>query len=101
VLVGVDVTAVRNGGQPSCVRRRIQLEMRHSDADAPGGVSGAPHGARTVWKVDKLAPVGPANPVPGACPSVPPSPPESRPPQPVPSQPGPPQPVPSEPGPPR
>lgn len=84
VLIGVDVTAVRHGGQPSCVRRRIQLEMRRSDADALGGVSGAPHGARAVWKVDKLAPVGPANPVPGACPSIPPPAPEPGSPQPGP-----------------
>jgi Mce-associated membrane protein len=57
VLVGVDVTAQREQGEPSCVRRRIQLEMRRT----AGPVS--------VWKVDKLAPVGSANPVPGACPS--------------------------------
>lgn len=56
VLVGVDVTAVHDGGPASCVRRRIQLEM-HRDAGP-------------VWKVDKLAPVGAANPVPGECPSV-------------------------------
>jgi Mce-associated membrane protein len=92
VLVGVDVTAVRNGGESSCVRRRIQLEMRRSDADGPGaGVpqdpgAGALHNTGGVWKVDKLAPVGGANPVPGACPSVPLSPP-----QPGSGQPGPPR----------
>lgn len=57
VLVGVDVTAQPERGEASCVRRRLQLEMRR---------------AQTVWKVDRLAPVGSANPVPGACPSVPP-----------------------------
>ena len=60
VLVGVDVTSVREGAEASCVRRRIQLEMRR---------------AGTAWKADRLAPVGAANPVPGACPSVQPSPP--------------------------
>jgi hypothetical protein len=65
VLVGVDVTAVRDGGQPSCVRRRIQLEMRRSGA----------------WKAEKLAPVGAANPVPGACPSVQPPLPKPGPPR--------------------
>lgn len=60
VLVGVDVTSVREGAEANCVRRRIQLEMRR---------------AGTVWKVDRLAPVGAANPVPGACPSAQPSPP--------------------------
>ena len=58
VLVGVDVTSVRERGEASCVRRRIQLEMRR--------VQGA-------WKVERLAPVGSANPVPGACPSALPS----------------------------
>lgn len=64
VLIGVDVTAIHDGGQASCVRRRIQLEMRRS--------VGA--GAGAVWKAEKLAPVGGANPVPGACPSVQPPP---------------------------
>ena len=81
VLVGVDVTAVHDGGQASCVRRRIQLEMRR---------------AGTVWKVDKLAPVGAANPVPGACPSVKAASSDAGPSNPGPSEPGP-----SEPGPPR
>ncbi|MGH3696381.1 MAG: hypothetical protein ACRDRX_20705 [Pseudonocardiaceae bacterium] len=58
VLVGVDVTSVRAGGEAGCVRRRIQLEMRRD---------------QTVWKVDKLAPVGSANPVPGECPGATPS----------------------------
>ncbi|MDQ3827204.1 MAG: hypothetical protein M3325_16345 [Actinomycetota bacterium] len=78
VLVGVDVTAVRDGGPASCVRRRIQLEMRRSNADVPqGSGAGVPQGSggATVWKAEKLAPVGAANPVPGACPTVqPPSP---------------------------
>lgn len=65
VLVGVDVTSAREGAQASCVRRRIQLEMRRPDTG----------GADTVWKVDKLAPVGAANPVPGACPAATTSPP--------------------------
>lgn len=56
VIVGVDVTSVREQGEASCVRRRIQLEMRR---------------AQTVWKVDKLAPVGSVSPVPGACLSTP------------------------------
>lgn len=60
VLVGVDVTSHREPGDASCVRRRMQLEMRR---------------AGTVWKVDKLAPVGAAHPVPGACPAATPSPP--------------------------
>ncbi|MGH3764893.1 MAG: hypothetical protein ACRDS0_26585 [Pseudonocardiaceae bacterium] len=65
VLVGVDVTSTREGTEASCVRRRIQLEMRRAD----------PGRADTVWKVDKLAPVGAANPVPGACPAATTSPP--------------------------
>jgi Mce-associated membrane protein len=55
VLVGVDVTASREGPEgegATCVRRRMQLEMRRVGA---------------IWKVDKLAPVGTANPVPGGC----------------------------------
>jgi Mce-associated membrane protein len=52
VLVGVDVTSQREQGDASCVRRRLQLEMRRDG---------------TAWKVDRLAPVGGANPVPGAC----------------------------------
>ncbi|HET9256342.1 MAG TPA: hypothetical protein VFO16_14245 [Pseudonocardiaceae bacterium] len=55
VLVGVDVTTSREGAEATCVRRRMQVEMRR---------------AGNVWKADKLAPVGAANPVPGACPSV-------------------------------
>ncbi|MGH3801556.1 MAG: hypothetical protein ACRDTD_15770 [Pseudonocardiaceae bacterium] len=58
VLVGVDVTSQREQGDASCVRRRIQLDMRR-DGNA--------------WKVDKLAPVGAANPVPGACPAAKPA----------------------------
>jgi Mce-associated membrane protein len=93
VLVGVDVTTVHDGGQASCVRRRIQLEMRRSSGAGvpqnPG--AGAPLGAGTVWKVDKLAPVGAANPVPGACPSVKSSPPPPGPPPPGPPPIGPPR----------
>ncbi len=55
VLVGVDVTSQSEDGGTSCVRRRIQLDMRR-DGDA--------------WKVDKLAPVGDANAMPGACPAI-------------------------------
>jgi Mce-associated membrane protein len=58
VLVGLDVTSQREQGDASCVRRRMQLEMRR---------------AGTVWKVDKLAPVGAANPVPGGCPAATPA----------------------------
>jgi Mce-associated membrane protein len=61
VLVGVDVTSHRDQGDASCVRRRMQLEM---------GRDG------TVWKVDKLAPVDAANPVPGPCPATTLSPPK-------------------------
>ncbi|MGH3701465.1 MAG: hypothetical protein ACRDQY_18770 [Pseudonocardiaceae bacterium] len=55
VLIGVDVTSYREQGDASCVRRRMKLEMRR------GG---------HVWKVDKLAPVDAASPVPGACPAA-------------------------------
>jgi Mce-associated membrane protein len=55
VLVGVDVTSQREQGDASCVRRRMQLEMRRDG---------------TAWKVDRLVPVGAANPVPGACSAV-------------------------------
>ncbi len=54
VLVGVDVTSQFDGGGASCVRRRIQLDMRR-DGDA--------------WKIDKLVPVGDAIPLAGACPA--------------------------------
>ncbi|MDQ4011197.1 MAG: hypothetical protein M3228_11020 [Actinomycetota bacterium] len=54
VLVGVDVTSQFDGGAASCVRRRIQLDMRR-DGDA--------------WKIDKLVPVGDAIPLAGACPA--------------------------------
>ncbi len=65
VLIGVDVTSHREQGDASCVRRRMQLEMRR------GGSRGD-----AVWKVDKLAPVEAANPVPGACPAAQLSPPK-------------------------
>jgi Mce-associated membrane protein len=55
VLVGVDVTAQRERGDANCVRRRIQLEM---------------HRNGNVWKVDKLAPLDPANSESGACPAT-------------------------------
>ncbi|MGH3808958.1 MAG: MCE family protein [Pseudonocardiaceae bacterium] len=55
VLICVDVTSYREQGDASCVRRRMKLEMRR------GG---------HVWKVDKLAPVDAASPVPGACPAA-------------------------------
>lgn len=61
VLVGVDVTSQFDDGGPSCLRRRIQLDMRR-DGDA--------------WKVDKLEQVGAANPMPGACPATTPVPPK-------------------------
>ena len=61
VLIGVDVTSHHEQGDTSCVRRRIQLEMRR-DAN--------------TWKVDKLAPIDAANPVPGACPAAKLSPPK-------------------------
>ena len=53
VLVGVDVTYTPEQGEPSCVRQRLQLHMKRT----PDG-----------WKVDQLAPVGPLEPWPGACP---------------------------------
>ncbi|HEX2264181.1 MAG TPA: hypothetical protein VHH52_10590 [Pseudonocardiaceae bacterium] len=59
VLVGVDVTSQFDGGRASCVRRRIQLDMRR-DGDA--------------WKIDKLVPVGDAIPLTGACPALTPVP---------------------------
>ncbi len=52
VLVGVDIMALPEGGDTSCVGRRLQLEMRR-DGDA--------------WKVEKLTPVGGDNSTPGAC----------------------------------
>jgi Mce-associated membrane protein len=54
VLVGVDVTSQFDAGTATCVRRRIQLDMRR-DGDA--------------WKIDKLVPVGDAIPLAGACPA--------------------------------
>ncbi|MGH3864796.1 MAG: hypothetical protein ACRDQ4_01440 [Pseudonocardiaceae bacterium] len=66
VLIGVDVTSHREHGDASCVRRRMQLEMRRSGTGRDG----------TAWKVDKLAPVEAANPVPGACPAAQLSPPK-------------------------
>jgi Mce-associated membrane protein len=65
VLIGVDVTSYHEQGDTSCVRRRMQLEMRR------GGSRGDTVRDGTVWKVDKLAPVEAANPVPGACPAAP------------------------------
>ncbi|MGH3829760.1 MAG: hypothetical protein ACRDRS_04795 [Pseudonocardiaceae bacterium] len=69
VIVGVDVTSQHDPqnepqygqGDMSCVRRRIQLEMRRDDRDV------------NVWKVDKLAPIDAANAVSGACPAAKPA----------------------------
>lgn len=55
VLVGVDVTYTPEQQEPSCVRQRLQLEMKRT----PDG-----------WKVDRLAPIGALEPVPGACASA-------------------------------
>lgn len=54
VLVGVDVTYAPEQREASCVRQRLQLNMRRT----PDG-----------WKVEHLAPVGRLEPVPGACPA--------------------------------
>ncbi|HEY2763287.1 MAG TPA: hypothetical protein VGJ13_04640 [Pseudonocardiaceae bacterium] len=54
VLVGVDVTYAPEQREASCVRQRLQLDMRRT----PDG-----------WKVEHLAPVGRLEPVPGACPA--------------------------------
>lgn len=52
-LVGVDVTSQADQGDPSCVHRRVRLDMiRVGDA----------------WKVGILAPVGDAYSEPGPCP---------------------------------
>lgn len=55
VLVGVDVTYRPEEGQASCVLQRLQLEMKRVAA---------------IWKVDRLAPVGTATPIPGPCPGT-------------------------------
>lgn len=55
VLVGVDVTYTPEQREASCVRQRLQLEMQRT----PGG-----------WKIEKIAPIGVLEPVPGACPAV-------------------------------
>ncbi|HEU0088499.1 MAG TPA: hypothetical protein VFQ77_12780 [Pseudonocardiaceae bacterium] len=55
VLVGVDVTYTPEQRQPSCVRQRLHLDMRRT----PVG-----------WKVERIAPVGALEPVPGACPAA-------------------------------
>ncbi len=55
VLVGVDVTYTPEQRAPSCVRQRLQLDMKRT----PDG-----------WKVEHLAPVGKLEPVPGACPAA-------------------------------
>jgi Mce-associated membrane protein len=52
VLVGVDVTYTPEQHEASCVRQRLQLQMRNT----PDG-----------WKVDQLAPIGPLEPAPGPC----------------------------------
>jgi len=55
VLVGVDVTYTPEQREPSCVRQRLQLEMKRT----PDG-----------WKIEKIAPIGVLEPMPGACPAV-------------------------------
>lgn len=55
VLVGVDVTYTPEQREASCVRQRLLLDMKRT----PDG-----------WKVEKIAPVGVLDPVPGACPVV-------------------------------
>lgn len=55
VLIGVDVTYTPEQREPSCVRQRLQLDMQRT----PDG-----------WKIEKVAPAGVLEPVPGACPSV-------------------------------
>lgn len=52
VLVGVDVTYRPEEGTASCVLQRLLLEMNRVEA---------------TWKVDQLAPVGTATPIPGPC----------------------------------
>jgi Mce-associated membrane protein len=54
VLVGVDVTYTPEQREASCVRQRLQLQMKHT-----------PEG----WKVDQLAPIGALEPTPGPCPA--------------------------------
>lgn len=55
VLVGVDVTYTPEQREPSCVRQRLQLDMKRT-----------PEG----WKIEKIAPVGVLEPVAGACPAA-------------------------------
>jgi len=55
VLVGVDVTYTPEQQEASCVRQRLQLQMKRT----PDG-----------WKVDQLAPIGPLQPAPGPCPAA-------------------------------
>jgi len=52
VLVGVDVTYRPEEGPASCVLQRLLLEMNRGESS---------------WKVDQLAPVGTATPIPGPC----------------------------------
>lgn len=53
VLVGVDVTYAPEQREASCVRQRLQLEMKRTP---PG------------WKIEKIAHVGVLEPMPGPCP---------------------------------
>ncbi|MGH3921979.1 MAG: hypothetical protein ACRDTT_03755, partial [Pseudonocardiaceae bacterium] len=55
VLVGMDVTYTPEQREASCVRQRLQLEMQRT-----------PHG----WKIEKIAPIGVLEPMPGACPTA-------------------------------
>lgn len=55
VLIGVDVTYTPEQQEASCVRQRLQLQMKRT----PSG-----------WKVDQLAPVGPLEPASGPCPAA-------------------------------
>ncbi|MGH3685091.1 MAG: hypothetical protein ACRDRU_07455 [Pseudonocardiaceae bacterium] len=66
VLVGVDVTSQRGQGEASCLRRRVQLEMRR-DGRRHDGTAWK---GDTAWKVDRLVPVGAANPALEACSAV-------------------------------
>ncbi|MGH3916596.1 MAG: hypothetical protein ACRDTC_24770 [Pseudonocardiaceae bacterium] len=52
VLIGVDVTYSPDQREASCVRQRLQLQMKRT----PDG-----------WKIEKIAPIGVLEPVPGAC----------------------------------
>ncbi|MGH3940749.1 MAG: hypothetical protein ACRDTG_19355 [Pseudonocardiaceae bacterium] len=55
VLVGADVTYTAEQSSSWCVRQRLQMQMKRT----PDG-----------WKIEKIAPVGVLEPMPGACPSA-------------------------------